>query len=410
MAKRNTGSTAIASATCPSCGDDLGTAFIQQLSAPHVARAMEGREQELITQARAEAAAEIAALQAAADQAQVQLLSEREHAAEERTVLQAEVDQARAAEKKVRQDRRKLELERDAWVIEQDRMRDEVRSDERKLAEQYIKERVAQLTASNEQKLQTRLRELEEHNKSLAQQLQDAHRKSSMGPRPQQEGVAYQEVLAAELRSRFPEDEVTVIPRGKRGSDVVQQVREKGREYGTIVWECKQAQRFEPKWITKLGEDVEFHSADIGVLVSSVLPRGIEGSGQIDGVLVCETTVAVHVAVPLRQYVISRKRFALANAAREDQAGWVYDFVTVGGFGPCMEHILKAARTGMAEMAKLREYSLKFWANWEKSQQDMIDGVFTMIGELGEAGTKLPAPLQAELPSAECRALEPGTD
>ncbi|WP_405135499.1 DUF2130 domain-containing protein [Nocardia sp. NBC_01388] len=410
MAKRNTGSTVIAAAACPSCGDDLGTAFIQQLSAPHVARAMEGREQELIAVARAEAAAEIAALQAAADEAQVQLLSEREEAAAERGTLQEKVNQAQAAEKKVRQERRKLQLDQDAWEVEQERVRDEIASEQRKLADKYIKDRVAQLTASSEVKLQTRLRELEDHNKSLAQQLEDAHRKSSIGPRPQQEGVAYQEVLAAELRARFPEDEVIVVPRGKRGSDVVQKVREKGREYGIIVWECKQAQRFEPKWITKLSEDVEFHSADIGVLVSSVLPRDIEGSGQIDGVLVCETTLAVHVAVPLRQYVISRKRFALANAAREDQAGWVYDYFTVGGFGPCMEHILKAARTGMTEMAKLREYSLKFWANWEKSQQDMIDGVFTMIGELGEAGAKLPAPLQAELPSAERRALESGTD
>ncbi|MEG8184332.1 DUF2130 domain-containing protein [Nocardia terpenica] len=289
-------------------------------------------------------------------------------------------------------------------------MRDTIRSEERKLAEEYIKERVAQQTASSEQKHLIRLRELEEHNKALAQQLEDAHRKSSQGPRPQQEGVAYQEILAAELRTRFPEDEVTVVSRAKRGADVVQVVREKGREFGKIVWECKQTQRFEPRWIGKLSQDVEFHRADLGVLVSSVLPRGMEGSGQIDGILVCDTTIAAHIAVPLREYVISRKRFALANANREDQAGKVYDFITIGGFAPCMQRILDAAHTGVNEMNKLREYCIKFWATWEKSQKDMIDSVFTMIGELGDAGTKLPASLQAELPSAERRALEPGTE
>ncbi len=403
MAQRSSQALTAVAPACPNCGTGLGVAFIQQLAQPYIAQMRADLEAEVRLEARAANAGELAALRTQLTRYEDALSEVRDEA----ETAKRELGEARRAESQLRKDRRKLQNERDALEVEKDRMRDAIAAEERTKAEQRADERIRIETDRTEQQYLSRIRALEERNRSLSEEVEAVHRKASAGSRPQEDGVAYQHVFADELRSRFPADEIKVVARGRRGGDVVHTVRDHGLDCGIILWECKQTQRFEPKWVNKLTEDVQSGRADLGVLVSSVLPKDIDRSDIIDGILVCDTTTAVPLAVSFRQLVINAKRTALANAARGEQSERIYDYITAGGFGTCLARLLKTQRAALQELDILREVSIKVWANLEKSHRDMIDGLFTMVGEIEATGTALPPLLRSELPPVQPRSIEP---
>jgi hypothetical protein len=79
---------------------------------------------------------------------------------------------------------------------------------------------------------------------------------------------ARQDVFAAELQTRFPDDGVLVTRRGQAGADVTQQVRHSGRECGTILWECKRTVSWSGTWVDKLSSNTRKAGAALGVIVS----------------------------------------------------------------------------------------------------------------------------------------------
>lgn len=123
-------------------------------------------------------------------------------------------------------------------------------------------------------------------------------------------------MFAEELRERFPGDEITVTARGQAGADVAQRVRLGSRDCGTILWECKRAANWSGAWIGKLTDDTGKAGAAFGVIVSETLPHGMDGSGRVDDVWVCEFGYAVHLAAGLRWAVIAASQYEAANAAR----------------------------------------------------------------------------------------------
>jgi hypothetical protein len=139
-------------------------------------------------------------------------------------------------------------------------------------------------------------------------QLEEAVRRGATGSR-QEEGVARQDVFAEELRERFPGDEITVTARGQAGADVTHRVRIGGRDCGTILWECKRAASWSGAWIGKLADDARKAGAAFGVIVSETLPRGMDGSGRVDEVWVCDFGSAVHLAAGLRWVLIAASQY-----------------------------------------------------------------------------------------------------
>ncbi|WP_280490330.1 DUF2130 domain-containing protein [Nocardia carnea] len=406
MARRNSQALSTVSPECPNCGTEFGTAFIQQLARDQFDQMRSGLEQQFRVEASAAAAAELAEARAQLTQKETRYQAALNESRAEADTARRERDEAQLAEQQVRQERRQLQQERDALEIEKERMRDVIAEEEREKAVQHAEERIRLETDRAENRYLKQIHALEERNQTLTEEIENVNRKASASALVQQEGVSYQDILAAELKRRFPSDAIKVIPRGKRGADVVQAVRESNVECGTILWECKQTQRFDQKWIHKLAEDVAAGRADLGVLVSAVLPRDVDSTGIVDGILVCDTTVAVAMALAFRQIVLNAKRTALANAARGEQSERIYDYITTGPFATHLSRTLKKLSTQLDELIVVRETNTRFFAAVEKSTRDAMDEIFTMVGDLGATGVKLPSLLRDALLPAPPRSIE----
>ena len=282
-------------AACPSCGVALAEAFIRQLAAPQVDQVTRELRAQITRQAREEARAETAG-DLAALRAKVREHEDGQQAAGQAAAeLQAELDrkdqelrETRAGEKKARDDRRRLQEEKDSWELEKTRMRDQITGEVRAAEERRAGQQAQVLLDRTAREHQAQLREKENYIDGLKKELEAAHRKASAGPRPQEKGLARQELFCEELQARWPGDDIRMAVRGERGADLVHLVRDGGRDCGIIVWECKDQQRWRKDWLAKLARDVERHKAAFGVIVTSALPDGVDGSGRLGEVMVCD--------------------------------------------------------------------------------------------------------------------------
>ena len=72
-----------------------------------------------------------------------------------------------------------------------------------------------------------------------------------------------------------------------------------GTPCGSILWEFKRTKS--DGWLAKLREDQRSAKAEVCVLVSQVLPKGVEAFDLMDGVWVASPRVIIPVAMMLRQ-------------------------------------------------------------------------------------------------------------
>jgi hypothetical protein len=380
------------SIVCPNCGQRirLDEALRHQLAADLIAR----RETELRKQAQDEAAEKVRVA-----------LEEQDERLNE---LTGKVKQHQAAEKQLRQKQRDLEDQREAWDLERERMRDAIRKEEREQASKIQQERYEELSRRKEDDHKTEVHQLKDKIERMNTQLEEAVRRGATGAR-QEEGFARQDVFADELRERFPSDEITVTARGQAGADVTHRVRHVGRDCGTILWECKRAANWSGTWISKLADDSRKAGAAFGVIVSETLPHGMDGSGRVDEVWICDFGSAVHLATGLRWVLIAASQYEAANAARADASGKVYDYIATGGFASRCEVVNRAIDMMTTTLGKEKRYYEQKWKEWERHIETVTGSIYGIVGDLIGLGAEVPPPLRAELPQADRPALPAGS-
>jgi hypothetical protein len=161
--------------------------------------------------------------------------------------------------------------------------------------------------------LSLRVREKEEQIASMQRQIEDLRRKAEQGSQ-QLQGEVQELALEALLRQKFPRDLIDPVPKGEFGGDLIQQVvGPAGQVCGSMLWEAKRTKNWADGWLGKVREDQRAAKADVALIVSHALPKGLQAFDQIDGVWVTEPRCAVAVAIALRESLI-----ALAGSA----AGW----------------------------------------------------------------------------------------
>ena len=263
-----------------------------------------------------------------------------------------------------------------------------------------VEKKAARLRANELRDKEEEVRERDRRIAALRRQVTTLSKKLP-SPRAQALGDVRQETLVQRLASRCPQDEITAVPRGVRGADIVQRVRGAGGVCGTILWESKRAASWSNGWVRKLREDQRAGNHTVAVIVSDALPRPDCSLTEVDGIWVADLDVAPDLAILLRDTVIQVSAARGARAQRDDLKGLAYDYLAGPGFSSHVVAIIENARKMRASLDQERRALQARWSEREQQIEGVVGELAGIYGDLRGLGTALPTIELLELPPPE---------
>jgi len=241
-----------------------------------------------------------------------------------------------------------------------------------------------------EDQLNLKVAEREETIASMKRQIDDLKRKAEQGSQ-QLQGEVLELELEALLRSRFKSDSIEPVPKGEHGGDVLHRVvGPAGLPCGTILWESKRTKNWSDGWLAKLREDQRAAKAELSVLVSQALPKGVETFEQLDNVWVVHPRSAMPLAVALRQTLLEVAMARQAAEGQQTKMELVYGYLTGPQFRRRVEAIVEAFSSMQEDLDKERRAITKQWAKREEQIARVMQATVGMYGDLqGIAGKTL---------------------
>jgi len=395
---------------CPSCRTEIR--LTEQLAAPLIAETRRkfdqqlaareadfGRRELVLKQAQDELAQARASIDA---QVNAKLKSERA------AIAQAEAARARQAmaDEIGNRDRQLAELHesiltKDAKLAEAQKAQVEMMRKQRELdeakrefeltVEKKVQEGLgavrdkARLEA--EDLLKAKVAEKETQIAGMQRQIEELRRKAEQGSQ-QLQGEALEIELESQLRARFARDLIEPVPKGEFGGDVLHRVLgPTGQACGTILWESKRTKTWSDGWLVKLRGDQRAAKAEIAMIVSSALPKGVESFDLIDGVWVVEPRFALPLAIALRQSLIDVAGSKLAQEGQQTKMELVYSYLTGPRFRHRIDAIVERFTEMQSDLDRERKTMMRLWAKREEQLRGVLDSTAGLYGDLqGIAG------------------------
>jgi hypothetical protein len=243
-------------------------------------------------------------------------------------------------------------------------------------SERRVTLRQAELTAVRDQAKQEteaaltpRVREKEERIASMQRQIEDLKRKAEQGSQ-QLQGEVQELALEALLRQRFTRDLIEPVPKGEFGGDLVQRVvGPTGQICGSILWEAKRTKNWSDGWLGKLREDQRAAKADVALIVSHALPKGLQTFDYIDGIWVTDPKCALAVAVALRESLLAISAARLAGEGQQTKMDMIYRYLTGPRFRHRIEAVVERFTEMQADLDRERKAMTRLWAKREEQIQ-----------------------------------------
>jgi hypothetical protein len=259
-----------------------------------------------------------------------------------------------------------------------------------------VRDRAKQET---EAALTLRVREKEEQIAAMQRQIEDLKRKAEQGSQ-QLQGEVQELALEALLRQRFPRDLVEPVPKGEFGGDLIQRVvGPAGQVVGSILWEAKRTKNWSDGWLGKLREDQRAAKADVALIVSQALPKGVQTFDYIDGVWVTEPKCAMAVAVALRESLVALSAAQLAGEGQQTKMEMIYRYLTGPRFRHRIEAVVERFTEMQADLDRERKAMTRLWAKREEQIHGVVETMAGLYGDLqGIAGRSLQEVAGLEMP------------
>lgn len=256
-----------------------------------------------------------------------------------------------------------------------------------------------------EEQLKLKVLEKEQTIASMQKQIEELKRKAEQGSQ-QLQGEVQELELEALLSTKFPRDAVEPVPKGEHGGDILHRVCGPfGQTCGTILWESKRTKNWSDGWLGKLRDDQRTAKAEIAVIVSQALPKGVETFELVDGVWVTHPRAAVPVAVTLRHTLIEVASARQATEGQQTKMEVVYQYLTGPRFRQRIQAIVEAFSSMQEDLDKEKKAISKQWAKREEQINRVMQSTVGMYGDLqGIAGKTL-----QEVEGLGFPALEDGT-
>lgn len=248
----------------------------------------------------------------------------------------------------------------------------------------------AQARNEAEESLKFKVMEKDHTITSMKKQIEELKRKSEQGSQ-QLQGEVQELELEEMLRTKFPFDTIEAVPKGEYGGDVIQRVFGKsGQESGSILWESKRTKNWSDGWLSKLREDQRTAKAEISVLITQILPVGVETFELIENVWVTHPRVAFPLAMALRQTLLQISMARKSSEGQQTKMEMVYQYLTGPNFRHRVGAIVEAFTSMREDLEKERKVIMKQWAKRNEQIERVTNATIGMYGDLqGIAGKSL---------------------
>lgn len=301
-----------------------------------------------------------------------------------------DLDEARRHELALRRRERELQRQQQDLEITLARQLDEER---RRIAEE------AQARFAEEHRLKDA--EKERQLAEMRRQIDDLRRRAEQGSQ-QLQGEAGEGELEGVLRDTCRTDDIQPVAQGIRGADLHHVVFDaRGMRAGALLWECKNTRHWSDGWIAKLKADQRAIHADVAVLVSACLPRGVSRFAYVDGVLVTDFASVPGVAAILRAQLIALAQARNAAVHKEERLELLHRYLTGTDFRHRVEAVIEAFDAMRQDLEQERRAAERQWARRARQLEAVTLNVAGMYGDLQGLVPALPPIGVLELPEPE---------
>jgi hypothetical protein len=257
------------------------------------------------------------------------------------------------------------------------------------------------------EKSELKFKEFEKRIEDQTKLTEEMARKQEQGSM-QTQGEVQELAIEEWLAENFPLDVIQEIKKGERGADCLQMVQTRDRQNcGSIYYESKRTKSFQVNWIEKFKSDIREKNANIGVLVTEVMPSDMDRLGQRNGVWVCSFEEFKGLSTVLRESLIMRNSAIISQENKGEKMGMLYDFLTSNEFKLQVEAIVEGFTQMKSDLESEKRSMQGIWKKREKQIDKVLLNTTHMHGSIkGIAGKAVPSVPLLELSSDEDEDLD----
>ena len=269
-------------------------------------------------------------------------------------------------------------------------VKEAVEAEAQKRLNQQLQTEKEKIKKAEEDKNELRFKELQmklDDQKKLTEEMKRKQEQGSM----QMQGEVLELAIEEYLESTFPLDSIDEIKKGARGADCVQVVNSRTRiNCGKIYYESKRTKEFQPSWIEKFKADMREKNADIGVLVTEALPKGVDRMTNKDGIWICTFDEFKGLSTVLRESVIRVSAALVTTENKGDKMSILYDFLTSNEFRLQIEGIVEGFTTMKNDLESEKRAMHRIWKTRDKQLEKVLSNTTNMYGSIkGIAGNAI---------------------
>jgi hypothetical protein len=284
--------------------------------------------------------------------------------------------------------RSKAEIER--LKREKDELKESVLADAERILNQKLIEEKEKIRKFEQDRNELAFKELHKQlddQKKLTEEMKRKQEQGSMQLQGEVQELAIEEWLAA----NFPLDSIEEIKKGARGGDCIQTVNTRSRQNcGTIYYESKRTKDFQSSWIEKFKSDIRDKGANLGVLVTEVLPSDMDRVGLKDGIWICTYDEFKGLCKVLRESIIQISNAIVTQENKGDKMGLLYNFLTGNTFRLQIEAIVEGFTQMQTDLDSEKRAMQRIWKMREKQLEKVISNTIDMHGSIkGIAGNAI---------------------
>jgi hypothetical protein len=282
-------------------------------------------------------------------------------------------------EMKEKEENLRLEIEKE-FLSKSDEREQEIRKQESEKNDMKMKELEKQLT----------------DQKKLSEEMKRKLEQGSM----QLQGEVQELALEEFLKIEFPFDVIKEVPKGVKGADVIQSVRNSlQQDCGKIIYESKRTKTFSDNWLDKLKDDQKSQQAEIAVIVTETMPKDMERFGQRNGIWICNYNEIKSLSFVLREMLLKTHSVRATQVNKGDKMELLYNFLTSTEFKQQVESIVEGFSQLKIDIDTEKRAMQKIWKEREKQIEKVINNTIDMYGSIkGIAGSAIESIKALELP------------